>query len=941
MLRYRGANPFDEKPHIFSIAEAALQDLRYNQRDQCVIVSGESGAGKTESSKILLRYIAAGLAHQKKLVDIQNQLLLTNHIMEAFGNAKTIRNDNSSRFGKYMDVQLNGQEEPIGGEISTYLLEKSRVVHISKGERNFHIFYMLLSGLNPTQLNSLFLESDPTKYEMLSKSGCFEAGRDDKQEMEYMIRAMDSLSFSQKTQESIFKCVAAVLLLGNLVFGKQEGQTGQDKASCVTNMDVVTQLASLLSVDSDQLCKSLTNRSIRDSAKKSKILVPLDVQESAYSRDAIAKCLYERLFFKVISQINEKLNANKSKSKSFKIGVLDIYGFEIFEKNSFEQLVINYSNEKLQQLFINLTLKAEQDDYSREEIAWEGVQYFNNQPICEMIEAKNVGLLSLLNEETTRPGEPTDLTLLEKLDTHLSKNQHYDSYCKTKNDKRLVMAVFMIRHYAGDVIYEVDGFLKKNKDELHKDVLYCLNASADPFVKSIFPETDSGDAIAKRPDTLATQLKNSMVGLMTDLSKKNPHYIRCIRPNHNKVPKQFDLEYVTSQWRYLGLLENIHVKRAGFCFRKEYHLFLRGFGMLCPKTWPNYPGTPREGVQMLMEHLKIPEEEYKFGKTMVFVRKPTIVMQLEKLKIEIKYRLAIKIQAVWRGHLAKKQYKRIRSKCIIIQAWYKMVKNQQKYLLQRKCALTITRVFRGHLARKKFKKLLAKLPRYASVAIQRSVRRYFARKMIRNIKHDVKRADGRWATIKWPKAPSKLTTASDMLLLFYRRIKALQFRRKLDIDDAMRQLYKFRILSRDLLGQKAAWKVSLKVPMTVDHIGGHDLKVKWPKLGIHERVDRAMPATKLNRHDPVTEQPRFIILTEKQVVVVDPKSWSIKEQIPLGDISEISVSKFRDGLIVLHCEHSKKGDLLLRNDELVVDFVTQLYQSVRAFREPKLSVQEM
>ncbi|KAJ3061452.1 Unconventional myosin-Ib, partial [Quaeritorhiza haematococci] len=300
------------------------------------------------------------------------------------------------------------------------------------------------------------------------------------------------------------------------------------------------------------------------------------------------------------------------------------------QKNGFEQFVINYCNEKLQQLFIELTLKSEQEEYAREGIDWADIKYFNNKPICELIESKKQGIIALLDEECVRPGDVSDLTFLSKLNSTIMSHPHFDSRVKNPRDKQLTHETFRLKHYAGDVYYDVDGFIDKNNDALFKDLLYALNASSKGAVREMFPERREEDVKKmKRPESLGSQFRSSMNALIDNLMSKNPHYIRCLKPNAEKRANAFDDELVLHQCRYLGLQENIRVRRAGYCFRQKFEKFFDRFKMLCKETWPNPPPTREGEVQTVRDHIKkildsqgIKPEEYAFGKTKIFVRQP-------------------------------------------------------------------------------------------------------------------------------------------------------------------------------------------------------------------------------------------------------------------------------------------------------------------------------
>ncbi|ORY76454.1 hypothetical protein LY90DRAFT_400402, partial [Neocallimastix californiae] len=337
-------------------------------------------------------------------------------------------------------------------------------------------------------------------------------------------------------------------------------------------------------------------------------------------QDTLAKTLYEKLFLWLVSRINDKIiHKEDDGSPKYVIGVLDIYGFEIFNQNGFEQFTINYCNEKLQQLFIELTLKSEQEEYNNEGIEWENVDYFNNKDICNLIE----------NVKCRRPGEKSDLAFLDKLNTNLMNNNYYDSRVKTRTNKEMDMNMFKIKHFAGDVIYTVNGFIEKNNDLLYNDVSYMMNTSSNPFIREMFPQNMDN---LKTPETISTQFKNSMNQLIKNLTSKTPHYIRCIKPNNNKEPGVFDDNLCLNQCKYLGLLENIKVRRAGYCYRKEFKKFIERFKLLSRDTWPHWRGDPEEGVEIIAREVGLTSDDFCLGKTKIFIKKP----QMVKIKKNIK-----------------------------------------------------------------------------------------------------------------------------------------------------------------------------------------------------------------------------------------------------------------------------------------------------------------
>ncbi|MGH0182807.1 UNVERIFIED_CONTAM: hypothetical protein FKN15_010487 [Acipenser sinensis] len=437
MERYRGVNFYEVSPHIYAVSDNSYRAMRTERKDQCILISGESGAGKTEASKKILQYYAVTCPASDKVETVKDRLLQSNPVLEAFGNAKTLRNDNSSRFGKYMDIQFDFKGAPVGGHILNYLLEKSRVVHQNHGERNFHVFYQLIEGGDDDLLRRLGLERNAQQYQYLVK-----------------------------------------------------------------------------------------------------LVSPLNLEQAAYARDALSKAVYGRTFSWLVSKINESLAYQDAEYPGRKsaavIGLLDIYGFEVFQHNSFEQFCINYCNEKLQQLFIELTLKSEQEEYEAEGITWEPVQFFNNKIICDLVEEKFKGIISILDEECLRPGDASDLTFLEKLEDKLGGHAHFVTHklADGKTRKAMGREEFRLLHYAGEVNYNVNGFLDKNNDLLFRNLKEAMCQSENKILNLCFDQSDLTDL--KRPETAATQFKASLAKLMEILMSKEPSYVRCIKPNDAK-----------------------------------------------------------------------------------------------------------------------------------------------------------------------------------------------------------------------------------------------------------------------------------------------------------------------------------------------------------------------------------------------------------------------
>uniref|UniRef100_A0AAX7TU23 Myosin IHb n=1 Tax=Astatotilapia calliptera TaxID=8154 RepID=A0AAX7TU23_ASTCA len=649
MDTYMGVNFFELPPHIYALADNAFRTMMSEFNNHFILISGESGAGKTEASKKILQFYAVSCPSTKVLNNVRDRLLLSNPVLEAFGNAKTLKNDNSSRFGKYMDIQFDHQGGAVGGHILSYLLEKSRVVHQNHGERNFHIFYQLVEGGEEDLLRWLGLERNCKHYRYLVQGNCAKVSSiNDKSDWKTVRKALSVIDLSESDIENLFGIIASVLHMGNIKF-----EADARGYAMLNNNQEMQWVSKLLGIPNQVLQQGLTHRKIE--AKSEEVFSPFSVDHAVYARDALAKAIYGRTFSWLVNKINESLANMKEgviwdSSRKTVIGLLDIYGFEVFSVNSFEQFCINYCNEKLQQLFIELTLKSEQEEYEMEGIEWEPVPYFNNKIICDLVEEKFRGIISLLDEECLRPGEATDLTFLEKMEDKIGGHPHFVTHklADQKTRKTLKRGDFRLLHYAGEVTYCVVGFLDKNNDLLYRNGKEVMRQSKNAIIKHCFPSTEPDSK--RRPETVVTQFKNSLVGLTEILMMKEPWYVRCIKPNEAKQPGHFDDVLVRHQVKYLGLMEHLRVRRAGFAYRRKYEVFLQRYKPLCPDTWPNWKGTAAEGVRCLIKHLGYKSDEYKMGRTKIFIRHPRTLFATEDAFQVCKHKLATRIQAKYKGY---------------------------------------------------------------------------------------------------------------------------------------------------------------------------------------------------------------------------------------------------------------------------------------------------
>ncbi len=712
---YHGRNLFELPPHVYAVANQAYYAMREETTDQCILISGESGAGKTEASKQILQFLAANSTDTGKVAHVRDRLLQSNPVLEAFGNAKTARNDNSSRFGKYMEIQFDFKGEPLGGRIINYLLEKSRVVTQLPGERNFHVFYMLLAGGTQQQRHS---DKSAEFFRYASAGGLEdEHGLDDEEEFRDMMAAMTACGMAPDQVDALLTSVSGVLHLGEIEFegggdtvattGAAGGGAGGGAAAAVTrasDADAVTAAANLLGVPGDALMHALTHRTV--ATRGDEVVVNLPQDQALYARDALAKSTYARLFDWLVARLNTSLNGgggaggagggDGSGNRTTVMGLLDIYGFEILATNGFEQLCINYCNERLQQLFVELTLSAEQAEYAREGIPWEPVEYFDNKVICDLIESKS-GLIDILDDVCLRPGEHSDSVLLEALDHGLGKSKHYASF--SAGDKTVARNALVVRHYAGAVTYTVEGFIDKNNDLLFRDLKRCMTESKSEIVQACFPHQELESK--RRPQTAGHQFRASIRALMDTLMSKQPSYIRCVKPNEKKEPKDWDTSIVAHQVQYLGLMEVLRVARAGFCYRREYGAFVERYKPLCPKTWPvsTPPGTStRDSALAICEHVKLAEGEVAAGKTKLFLRSPKTVQLLETLYQQAQPRMATLIQSRWRGYVKRRDYLRLLAATVVAQKNARVVLAKIRVRKMKRAASLLVDLIRGWIS---------------------------------------------------------------------------------------------------------------------------------------------------------------------------------------------------------------------------------------------------
>jgi myosin-6 len=638
--QYRNKSIGLEPPHVFAIADNAYRNMRNNNISQSIIVSGESGAGKTESSKYIMRYLTAlGNLADGKVKKLEEMILDTNPILESFGNAKTIRNRNSSRFGKFLEIHFNKDSVLSGAAISHYLLEKSRVTRPGDNERNYHAFYELCAGLPDAQKKEFGVGSADS-YKFIS--GCTKVdGVDDKAHFNATSSALDRVGVSAEDKNGIYRLLAALLHLGNGEFVDKAGTDGGSEVKDGAKADSPVNVAGkLLGLDPEMFRGALTSRLMSQAGNRSTtIKKALKINEAVAVRDGLAKGLYKNLFDFIVNCINAAL---PFKDSSYYIGVLDIAGFEYFDVNSFEQFCINYCNEKLQGYFNEKVLKQEQEIYLKEGIKVEAIEYLSNEDCIQLLEDPKTGIFNLLDEESKNPSandKKFTTTLHEKFLKHPKfgspKKSPLKSQQKLNNDE-----AFLIRHYAGAVAYSTAGFLEKNNDAFNPDLEELLLTSKDKFiVKVVSASTEKSSKGKLTYVSVGEKFKRQLKELLDKLEKTKSHFIRCIKPNMQLAASVFEGVDVLQQLHCGGMLEVLNLMQKGYPARTDFKSLYDMYKAFLPPILANLD--PRTFCEALMFALGCSKEDFAFGTSKVFFRagKFALVDQItrsdDKLTMEI------------------------------------------------------------------------------------------------------------------------------------------------------------------------------------------------------------------------------------------------------------------------------------------------------------------
>jgi len=665
---YIGRRRDELAPHVFAVADESYRCLLNDRRNQSMLVTGESGAGKTENTKKIIQYLAAIAGKSGSEGQLEKQLLQCNPLLEGLGNAKTTKNNNSSRFGKFIKITFGNNSFISGGSVVSYLLEKSRVVHRGQNERSFHIFYQMIEGLPKEQKNELYLK-EVEDYKYLALSNCYRVeGMDDARDFDDTNTAMKVLEFNKDDRDTLFKVVAAILHLGNIEFRG-------DEVAEIVNPENLKKAADLLQVDENTLANGIIKPRI-SVGRGELIAKALNPRQSVNNRDALSKAIYNRLFLWVVDKINRTL---KVKDKDLFIGILDIAGFEIFQHNSFEQLCINFTNERLQQFFNNHMFNLEQEEYRREKIEWKMINFgIDSQATIDLISKPNKCILSILNEECIMPNG-TDDSFTRKL-----INAHGTRHPKFRTDQLAKSCTFIIDHYAGQVTYDTNEWLYKNKDPLENDLELCISSSKNQTLGTLFRDFALNTAafaaaaeggkqtttkkVAAMFTTVGTAYQEQLNALMDTLGNTNPHFVRCIIPNHKKVPGDIDDNIVLDQLACNGVLEGIKISRLGFPNRLIYKEFHKRYFLLThdvPPTAPDSKNATQKIISKLINDKVVDESRVQYGVTKIFFRVGEMA-KIEEAREKHLSNIVKEIQACARGYIGRKVYEKKRQRALAV-----------------------------------------------------------------------------------------------------------------------------------------------------------------------------------------------------------------------------------------------------------------------------------
>ncbi|XP_070852533.1 unconventional myosin-Ib isoform X3 [Drosophila suzukii] len=798
--------------------------------------------------------------------------------LEAMGNACTLKNNNSSRYGKLFDIEIDFKGDPMGTRITDTII----------GERNFHIFYQLLLGADLQLLKSLKLYRNVEKYELLRNTTAME---EDRMNFHYTKRSLDVLGLNCEESNSIFRVIAVVLKLGNFIFVPITNIDGTEGCQ-VSNVYEVQETAQLLNIEAQILINCLTRANSSNSAQED-VGCEMDARQAAINRNTLCRTLYSRLFTWLVNKINESL---KSTQREKNLALLDFYGFEVLEHNSFEQFAINYSAEKIHQNFVYHILRSEQELYIREGLEWSRIDYFDNESICELIDKPSYGILSLINESHLNSNEALLLRVQQCCAGH-------PNFMTTGSNSMS----FQIRHFASVVNYSIHRFLEKNSDMLPKYISAAFYQSKLSLVQSLFPEGNPRRQVTKKPSTLSSNIRTQLQTLLAIVKHRRSHYVFCIKPNEGKQPHQFDMALVQHQVRYMSLMPLVHLCRTGHCYHLLHVKFFHRYKLLNSLTWPHFHGGSQvEGIALIIRNLPLPSAEFTIGTKNVFVRSPRTVYELEQFRRLRISELAVLIQKMFRMYHARKRFQRMRhSQMIISSAW------------------------RTWRAREEYRSLKYKRQvKWAIDVIGRYYRQWKIRQFLLTIPLRLPPNTLSPLSTEWPAAPVFLADASRQLRSIYHRWKCYIYRNSFDqtARNRMREKVTASIIFKD---RKASYARSVGHPFVGDYVRLRHNQ-QWKKICAETNDQYVVFADIINKIARSSGKfvPILLVLSTSSLLLLDQRTLQIKYRVPASEIYRMSLSPYLDDIAVFHVKASefgrKKGDFVFQTGH-VIEIVTKMF----------------
>ncbi|XP_065207437.1 unconventional myosin-Ia [Planococcus citri] len=900
-LTYLYKAPFQLPPHIFSIIATAYRWLNDSNEDQCIMMSGESGSGKSEALRKMLHFLSyVILSCDVTITQMKNNIINANNLLEAFGHASTCFNKNSSRFGKYLDIEFDHKGEAVSASFTSYLLDKDRITNQPLGERNFHIFYQLLVGADVSLLKSLKLQRNVLSYSILKQGGSAFTSEDDRQNFATVKKAMEEFNFTSETIANILKIISSVLKLGNLVFISVTNIDGTEGCA-ISNEHEMYDISELLGININAFRSAITCRSIcvnqrssQSSPETTLVKSEMSADEAAYYSDRLCKALYSRLFTWLVKTVNTKMKL-EPRCRRRHLSFLDLFGFENFDKNGFYQFIINYCNEKLYQAVFESNIRSEQEEYVREGIEWTPIDYVGTHSVHDTNEKVYDELLSILDCSNDLRYLSNEEELAQRLD---KIKILVDSSSEAGNSKvsQLIFAnasnCFSLHHYAGNVIYDVAKFTPKSNDVLHRDVSIVMYSGSHPLMKALFPEgSPEMSSLKKLPVPISKQIKIALNGIFRNLNNRRLYYVKCLKPNEIKEPNIFEMNVVLQQIRCQRIIETVRLRRSGFAFRLSHSQFLNRYKMLSLKTWPYCRLPAIQSIQYLLHDLPIPAAEFAFGTTKMFIRSPRSVYELEEFRRQRLNDIAVILQSTWRKFSLRRRFQKLRrSQIIIANAWKKYKKRREFGLIKckRQIDWAVEIIQRHYIQWKRYQfltRLIVELsPRTMSPLNQ-----------------------------DWPSCNIRLAEASLLLRKLHHKWRCQAYRSQFNqtTRNKMREKVTASFLFRN---KKCCYTDSVPKPFLGDYVRLRQ-NTQWRRLCSGGNDQYVVFADIINKITRSTGKfiPMLLVISTSSMMILDQRTLDIKYRIPASEIHRISLSPFADNIAVVHIHASERdsstGDL--------------------------------